>query len=215
MFDNSEIRVMTPFTPDQRNGVYERMLVIARADSRITGGAVVGSGAVDALDAWSDLDLTFGVQVGVLSDYGARGPSFRLLFGSAAIAAPSPVPPTNDMIGWCWHHILHANAAIERARNWQAEFWISGARDYIVELRCTRNGVPNAHGRGVHLLPERDSADLDETLVRTTDSEELRRALNYVTSSYLSELVSQGDVELALKLVATLNGSSESKTDIE
>ncbi|MDQ3879487.1 MAG: hypothetical protein M3295_00150, partial [Chloroflexota bacterium] len=38
------------------------MLERARADDRITGGAIVGSFATGAADRWSDLDLSFGLR---------------------------------------------------------------------------------------------------------------------------------------------------------
>ena len=43
----------------------EGVLALARADARISGGAVTGSAAVGAEDRWSDVDLSFGVADGV------------------------------------------------------------------------------------------------------------------------------------------------------
>ena len=40
----------------------EKLIEAARADARISGGAVTGSGATGALDPWSDIDLAFGVR---------------------------------------------------------------------------------------------------------------------------------------------------------
>jgi hypothetical protein len=45
--------------------VRERVFEVARADKRITGGAVTGSRSVDAEDRWSDVDTAFGVAAGV------------------------------------------------------------------------------------------------------------------------------------------------------
>src|SRR5712691_506377 len=64
------------FTVEERNSVYERLLAMARADSRITAGAVIGSLAKGAGDRWSDLDVTFGLAAGadsqaVLADWTA------------------------------------------------------------------------------------------------------------------------------------------------
>ena len=44
------------------------MLELAKADSRVTGGAVTGSGASGAPDRWSDVDLAFGLADGVDPD---------------------------------------------------------------------------------------------------------------------------------------------------
>ena len=49
------------FTVDQRDGLRDRALCMGRDDDRVVAGAAVGSLAVDAGDAFSDLDLTFGV----------------------------------------------------------------------------------------------------------------------------------------------------------
>src|SRR2546425_10174693 len=49
------------FTPEQRAHVRERVLELARAAARISGGARTGSAAAEAEDRWSDVDLSFGV----------------------------------------------------------------------------------------------------------------------------------------------------------
>jgi hypothetical protein len=53
------------FTPEEREQVRDRLLQKARSDPRIIAGASVGSGAQGQADRWSDLDLTFGLAVGV------------------------------------------------------------------------------------------------------------------------------------------------------
>ncbi len=50
------------FTPQDRDRVSARILELARADERVTAGAVVGSLAMSDGDRWSDLDLTFAVS---------------------------------------------------------------------------------------------------------------------------------------------------------
>jgi predicted nucleotidyltransferase len=50
------------FTVEERNGIRDRILEIAKSDERIVAGAVVGSLATGEGDRWSDLDLTFGVS---------------------------------------------------------------------------------------------------------------------------------------------------------
>ncbi len=49
------------FTVEQRNSLQDRVLRLARSDARVVAGALVGSLAADAGDAYSDLDLTFSI----------------------------------------------------------------------------------------------------------------------------------------------------------
>src|SRR5207249_6328674 len=50
------------FSPEEREALRAELLARARHDNRISGGAVTGSGSIDALDRWSDVDLAFGVR---------------------------------------------------------------------------------------------------------------------------------------------------------
>jgi hypothetical protein len=54
------------FTIEQRDDLAADVLRLAHDDDRVVGGAVVGSLAVGTGDAFSDLDLTFGVADDVL-----------------------------------------------------------------------------------------------------------------------------------------------------
>lgn len=51
------------FTPVDRERIRRRLLRWAEADDRITAAAITGSGALGEEDAWSDVDLFFGVTV--------------------------------------------------------------------------------------------------------------------------------------------------------
>lgn len=53
------------FTVEDRDRLRAALVEAARADARITAAAVTGSGALDATDEWSDIDLAFGVATGV------------------------------------------------------------------------------------------------------------------------------------------------------
>lgn len=64
------------FTPEQRDAARNYVLDLARSDPRVTAGALTGSAAVGAVDAWSDIDLAFGIADGspieaVLADWTA------------------------------------------------------------------------------------------------------------------------------------------------
>ena len=52
------------FTAEFRDRVRERVLELARADPRVTGGALAGSTAIGLGDTWSDVDLAFGIADG-------------------------------------------------------------------------------------------------------------------------------------------------------
>jgi hypothetical protein len=47
---------------------------------------------------------------------------------------------------------LRARFCIERGRYWQAEYWISGVRDYTLSLACDSRGLPAHHGRGFETI---------------------------------------------------------------
>ncbi|MBO0793094.1 MAG: hypothetical protein J2P36_19400, partial [Ktedonobacteraceae bacterium] len=49
------------YTTEYRDHVRHRILELARADPRVTGGALTGSTALSAGDAWSDIDIAFGI----------------------------------------------------------------------------------------------------------------------------------------------------------
>jgi hypothetical protein len=48
---------------------------------------------------------------------------------------------------------VRARICIERGRYWQAEYWISGVRDYALSLACRRRGLSPFYGRGFDDLP--------------------------------------------------------------
>jgi hypothetical protein len=50
------------FTLEQRAAAQERVIALARADKRISGGGITGSTATGTDDRWSDIDLAFGVR---------------------------------------------------------------------------------------------------------------------------------------------------------
>src|SRR4029077_2089395 len=182
--------------------IRSELLALARADERLTGGAVTGSAAVGAEDRWSDIDLGFGVadaaaipevlsgwtsrmyqdyqalhhldvrsgawiyRVFLLAntlqvdlafapaeEFGARAPTFRLVFGRAAERPHVAPPSAESLIGYAWLYALHARSSIARGRLWQGEYMTSAMRDQILALACLRLGVPEREGRGMDLLP--------------------------------------------------------------
>lgn len=128
------------------------------------------------------------------AEFGARGPRFRLLFGTA-VERPHVVPPSaNERFGLAVHHAVRARVCIERGRFWQAEYWISAVRDEALALACRRHGLDGAYGRGFDELPPEVLAPFDDALVRSLRPEELRRALGSAVEGLLRESAEVADV---------------------
>jgi predicted nucleotidyltransferase len=136
--------------------------------------------------------LPSGLQVDVAvtpaEHFGARGPNFRALFGPTQPPEPAPQPSASFLIGLSWLYVLHAHTSIERHKLWQAEYWISGIREHVLELACLRLGENARERRGVDRLPGTVTEPLAETLVRSLDEPELRRALAAATRCLIGEL---------------------------
>jgi hypothetical protein len=104
-----------------------------------------------------------------------------------------PTSPT-ELFGLGVHHAVRARFCIERGRRWQAEYWISGARDLALALACRRRGLDGGHGRGFDELPPDVLEFFAETLVQSLDADELRRALAGAVSGLLRESAEAADV---------------------
>jgi hypothetical protein len=223
------------FTVEQRDRVRDHLLEMARTDSRVVAGAMVGSSAGGG-DRWSDLDLTFGLADGVdatdvlmdwtvelarafnaihlfdlpflssvyrvfllpgslqadvsftpRSEFGALGPRFELLFGTAVERRQPPRSPAQHLFGLGAHHAVRARFCVERGRLWQAAHWISGVRDQALWLACRRRGLEGANGRGFDELPADLLTLAGDALVRAVERGELLRALGSAVDLLLRE----------------------------
>jgi hypothetical protein len=230
----------------------DELLARARTDVRIRGAAITGSGAAGAEDAWSDVDLAFGVAPNALmadilrdwtelmyrahgalhdfdvvvgswtyrvfllestlqvdlafapaSDFGPRGATFRLLFGSAGELLVTAPPVASNLIGMGWLYALHARSCIERSELWRAEYMISGLRDQVLALACLRHSLPTAQGRGFAGLPASVTGPLQEALVRILEGDDLRRAFRVAIDGLLNE-ARLADPTLASRIGSTL-----------
>ncbi|MBL8076709.1 MAG: hypothetical protein JNM55_02005 [Anaerolineales bacterium] len=122
------------------------------------------------------------------SQFGPAGPKFKLLFGEYMKKSfPSP-PSATELFGYAVHHVLRARLCIERERYWQAEFWISSTRDYILHLACLRRGLPADHGRGFDNLPSNILVLFKDSLISSLNRDELMRALTCVVNGLLNDL---------------------------
>lgn len=138
-----------------------------------------------------------------MNDFGARGPHFRVVFGQTVELAEATEPDRDHLIGLAWHHVLHSRISIERNNLWQAEYWISAARDHALSLACLRFGRTAFYAKGVDSLPREVTAPFDDTLVRTLSPAELRRSLQSVTVLLIGE-IRNANPELATRLGAPL-----------
>jgi hypothetical protein len=240
------------FTCEDRDRLLEALIAAARADGRIGAAALTGSGAMDATDRWSDVDLAFGVATTpgfdrVIADwtermyleheavhhvdvvygralyrvfllantlqvdlsfwpeeeFGATGPTFRLLFGTANVRPPRAAPAATELIGMGWLYALHVRSSIARGRVWQAEYMLSATRDHVLALACLRHGVSAVEARGIDSLPPHVTAAMAGALVRSLDSAELKRAFGIVSEALIAE-TEWVDADLANRLAAPL-----------
>jgi hypothetical protein len=144
------------------------------------------------------VDLSFAPA----SAWGARGPRFKLLFGSAVeLPQPSPVP-ADELFGLGVHHAVRARFSIERSRWWQAEHWISGVREQAFLLACRRRGLEGSHGRRLDDLSAEARDGFESSLVRSLERDELDRALR--SAILLLQRESEEAAELAAAVEAQL-----------
>ncbi len=131
--------------------------------------------------------LQFDLSFTPASQFGANSPKFLLLFGAAVERPHTQPPPAHELFGYAVHHLLRARFCLERGRMWQAEYWVSGARDYALSLACRRRGLPALHGRGLDALPREVQERFEASLIRSLDRAELLRALGVVVEGLLDE----------------------------
>ena len=131
--------------------------------------------------------LQFDLSFTPAAKFGASGPKFKLLFGSS-VEKPFPQPPSaHELFGYAVHHVLRARFCIERGRYWQAEYWISSARDLALSLACRQLGVPAFDGRGLDDLPTEVRDIFSSTLIASLERDELLRALGLVIDGLLRQ----------------------------
>lgn len=120
------------------------------------------------------------------TEFGATGPTFRLLFGETNEIPQSRQPDRAELIGLAWLYGLHARSSIERGRGWQALYMLNHMRDQVMSLRCLNEGVNAVQGRGLDDLAHAD--EFSGTLVLSTHPDELRRAFHVLTGLLVGEI---------------------------
>jgi hypothetical protein len=126
--------------------------------------------------------------------FGARGPRFKLLFGSAVERPHIQPPAAHEIIGYAVHHALRARFCIERGRMWQAEYWLSAVRDSALSLACRSRDLPARDGRGFDQLPAELLDSMRGALVQSLERDELLRALRVAVAGLLREAVVAPDL---------------------
>jgi hypothetical protein len=151
--------------------------------------------------------LQVDLSVTPASKFGPNGPKFRMLFGRYTENPPVPAPRAGELIGYAAHHAARARFCIERGRFWQAEYWISGARDYTLSLSCLQRNLSPHYGRGFDQLPADIQTRVKDALVRSLDRAELLRALASVINELLNQArhlaSSPAEIEAHLLLLTT------------
>jgi hypothetical protein len=142
------------------------------------------------------------------AEFRAMAPSFRLMFGKANQARQFPAPSTEGIAGMAWLYALHARTALARRNLWQAEYMISGVRDYALALACIRHGLPPVHARGIDQLPNEVTEPFKDSLVRQLDAADLSRAFRAAISGLLSE-IERADADLAGRVTEPLRELTE------
>jgi len=131
--------------------------------------------------------LHFDLSFTPASKFGASGPKFKLLFGSSVVKPYAQPPSAQELFGYAVHHALRARFCIERGRTWQAEYWISGIRDYALGLACRRRGLPAVYGRGFDDLPPDVRDYFKGALATSQERDELLCALGCAIEGLLRE----------------------------
>ena len=131
--------------------------------------------------------LQFDLSFTPASKFGATGPKFKLLFGTAVDKPFIQPPSAKELFGYAVHHALRARFCIERGRFWQAEYWISQTRDYALNIACLSRGFPANNGRGYDELPLDVRDSFSGTLVNALTRDELFRALVAVIAGLVAE----------------------------
>jgi predicted nucleotidyltransferase len=147
------------------------------------------------LPEWLEVDIAFTPA----SEFGPRGPNWRTVFGETVPVAWNAPVPRDELVGYAWHHVLHARACIARGKFWQAEWLISALRDHVLALACLRLDLITRFAKGADKLPSEVREPLEAALVRSLDEAELRRALAAATAAFGQEL-ERHDAALAARL---------------
>ncbi|MBA3986398.1 MAG: nucleotidyltransferase domain-containing protein [Flavobacteriales bacterium] len=154
------------------------------------------------------VDLSFSP----VSEFGAIGPHFKLLYGGQYEKPQhskqyenlqTKQQLTQEMFGYMVHHILRARFSAERNKLWQAEFWISETRNYALKLACISWGLNSDYGRGFDDLPNNILSAFKNSYVKELSKEEILRVIKVLITGFPN--ISDEVKELSVNLNHILN----------
>ncbi len=149
------------------------------------------------------VDLSFSPE----KEFGAVGKNFKLLYGKQ-FEKPQPKPQANaEIFGLLIHHLVRARFCSERNRLWQAEFWISEARNYALKLACIAHHINPDYARGFDDLPQSVLSLFKETYVKELSKSEILRALQLIITALPN--ISDEVNEMTIKVKETLSSLCE------
>ncbi|MFN2624129.1 MAG: nucleotidyltransferase domain-containing protein [Chthoniobacterales bacterium] len=131
--------------------------------------------------------LQFDLSFTPAAQFGATSPRFKLLFGKAVEKQHIQPTPAHELFGYAVHHVVRARICIERGRYWQAEYWISSARDYALSLACRLRNLSPFYGRSYDDLPEAVRERFLGALPVSLQRDHLLAALRVVIDGLLEE----------------------------
>lgn len=99
-----------------------------------------------------------------------------------------PGPDAESEAGFAWHDSVHAAVALARGRPWRAQYYIGLLRWRTLTLATNRLGLEFSEYKDVDDLPGDVLAPLEDSLPRSLEAHELRRAMRVATQAFLAEL---------------------------
>jgi hypothetical protein len=136
-------------------------------------------------------------------EFGAMGPSFRLIFGEAKPPRAAGQQDSKALIGMAWLYALHVRSSLARGRVLQADYMLSGMRNHVFELICVRCGVVASQGRGLDELPAAEREMAAACIPRSLESAEMKRAFQETMRVLVNE-IGPMDGELRIRLTEPL-----------
>lgn len=142
------------------------------------------------------VDLAFAPS----TEFRPLGATFHVVFGAANELALFDPPKAVDIAARCLPAVHCARVCITNGDLWQAEHFLSTARDNALASACLRHDLPWHHGRGFDLLPTETKAVFEDTFPPELCTGELSRALDVLVRSLDGEEPSSGSCANSLLL---------------
>lgn len=139
------------------------------------------------------VDLSFSPE----KEFGPLNKDFVLLYGKQYDKPQPPNQSVDNLFGWIIHHLIRTIYCLERNRLWQAEYWLSEARNYMLKIACIERGLNPDHGRGFDDLPEEILTYAHDSYIQEVRREEMLLSIKRIVAALPKVLV--GSKELLKK----------------